>query len=201
MNRLNLIDQKFGRLTVTEELPPESGNTMWLCICECGNTTTTKGTYLNQGHTKSCGCLRKDITTNRNTKHGLRHHPLYSIWKSMVQRCTNAKSNYWYRYGGRGITVCEEWLDVSKFIEDMENGYKVGLTLDRIDNNKGYFKDNCRWVSWSTQNKNKSDASSRQSKLDNIYYHKRDEKWMINLRFKTKKEAEGFYTQFIESNL
>jgi len=82
-------------------------------------------------------------------KHGLKHHPLYSVWSSMKKRCDNPNEKAYKHYGGRGIEVCKEWYEFKKFYDDMVVGYKQGLQLDRIDNDKGYSKKNCRWATVS----------------------------------------------------
>lgn len=101
---------------------------------------------INRGKTKSCGCLK--------IKHNLSHHRLYDIWKGLIDRCNNQKNKDYVNYGARGITVSDEWLDINNFINDMYATYQEGLTIDRENNNKGYSKDNCRWVARKIQSRN-----------------------------------------------
>ena len=147
----DLSNQKFGRLKVIERAEnTKAGKARWLCRCDCGNKTVVTGSKLTNGHTKSCGCLLLD----KSTKHGRSHHPLYSVW--MKQRCSNPNASRYERYGGRGIQVCNEWQDDFQcFYDDMIGGYQDGLQLDRVDNEQGYCKENCRWVTPATNVKNR----------------------------------------------
>lgn len=154
MKKANLIGRKYGRLTVMEFSHSNKG-AIWKCRCECGNMTYAKTAALKNGHKKSCGCLCDETRVEVSTKHGLCHTPTYTTWDSMIQRCNNPNNENYHRYGGRGISVCDRWLKFENFIED------IGLrpprfTLDRIDNDKGYFKENCRWISQKRQSNNTS---------------------------------------------
>lgn len=153
--RNNLAGRKFGKLTALNySYNPKNQRSYWLCLCECGNIKLVQAVYLSNGHTKSCGCLRGEASVKHgHTRHG-RHTPTWHTWGSMVKRCTNPNSKDYPDYGGRGIGVCERWLDFSKFVEDM--GVKpTGLTLGRIKNEEGYSKDNCRWETAEEQANNK----------------------------------------------
>lgn len=118
---------------------------------------------MRSGHTKSCGCFNRDAAGERGTTHGLYKHRLYAIWGSMKSRCLNQKKHNYHHYGGRGITVCPEWLDdAAVFIEWAEaNGAAPGLQIDRIDNDGGYSPDNCRFVT-PKENMNNRRCSKRQ---------------------------------------
>ena len=155
---IDLTGQRFGRLTVVSRSEnAKNGNSRWACKCSCGNNITTERSSLIQGKTRSCGCYQSDRTKEAHFKHGLRHHKLYHVWAGLKDRCSNSKNKAYNHYGNRGITVCEEWReDYSKFyIWAIENGYAEDLTIDRIDNNKGYTPDNCQWVDMKTQANNK----------------------------------------------
>lgn len=133
---------------------------MWECKCDCGNTVITSGSAMRKGHTKSCGCLQKEVAktvmSKTMTKHKLTEHPLYEIWGSIIKRCTNPNCSAYKNYGGRGIFICDKWRNSFKsFYDDMIDGYSPELELDRIDNNDGYYKENCRWVSKQTNARNK----------------------------------------------
>jgi len=155
---INLTGKKFGRLLVIEKLNNDKYNKIrWLCLCDCGNIKIIIGERLRSGHTKSCGCLNKEIIT----KHGYSNTRIYHIWENMIQRCTNIKNKEYKNYGGRisPIVVCDRWLDKNNgfinFLEDMGEPPSAQHQIDRIDNNKGYFKENCRWTSRKNNNRNK----------------------------------------------
>ena len=149
----DLAGRRFGKLVAIKYSHNDKwGSAMWLCQCDCGKQIITRSSALRSGNTKSCGCQTKA------RKHGLWKHPLYSVWQSMKTRCYNPKANKYKYYGGKGITVCEDWLTFINFYNwAVTNGDRKGLTLDRIDRDKGYQSDNCRWVDPTRQNNNKSD--------------------------------------------
>lgn len=163
----DLTGQRFGRLIVICEsepyYPPNSNkrHRMWLCQCDCGNVIKTDQGGLLNGGAKSCSCLRKE-NVGKNKNIYPYKHKLNRVWVAMRQRCNNPKANEYKNYGGRGIKVCKEWDDVQNgydcFYEwAITNGYEEGLTIDRIDNNKGYSPDNCQWITHKEQQSNRSD--------------------------------------------
>lgn len=154
----DLTGQRFGRLVVVSENGRDKiQNVLWLCRCDCGNMVTIRGSMLRAGRSKSCGCFRKDLQSEINTTHGLRNTRLHRIWSEMKTRCYNKKNKSYEMYGGRGIIVCEEWLHNFQAFYDwaMANGYRDDLTIDRINNDKGYSPDNCRWITQKEQQNNR----------------------------------------------
>lgn len=155
MKPLDLVGKRFGSLLVIERRgSDEKGQSLWLCRCDCGTEKIVRGHDL-KGGTKSCGCSRRYNTGLY--QHGLSHTRIHSIWRSIKDRCYNPKNRHYKHYGGRGISVCDEWKDnfIPFYNWSLENGYEENLTIDRIDVNAGYYPGNCRWVSVETQANNK----------------------------------------------
>lgn len=153
----DLTGQKFGRLAVIERAESKNGFTRWLCKCECGKETVVYSSTLINGHTKSCGCLRRD--NHANLEHGMSHTRIHDIWCGINKRCDNPKSSVYKYYGGKGITICNEWRSFQSFYDwSMANGYNDDLTLDRIDPKGNYEPSNCRWVTMKEQCNNKANC-------------------------------------------
>lgn len=161
----NLIGKRFGRLLVLSEttLPKGKWNVKaYVCQCDCGNVKTIRRDGLISGHSTSCGCYRVEAARKATMTHGLskgskNHHPLYDVWSTMIQRCHNKNSKSYSSYGGRGISVCDEWRHNFQSFYDwsLKHGYQKGMSIDRINNDKGYYPENCRWVTQYTQSRNK----------------------------------------------
>lgn len=156
----DLTDLRFGRLTVLERAPRDGSTThaQWICRCDCGTTKTVNSSALRNGHTVSCGCLRRELLIARSIKHGLmprdNRSPSYSSWANMIARTTNPDHPRWADWGGRGITVCERWRQFPAFLADM--GEKPpGTSIERKDNSLGYEPGNCCWATPAEQNRNK----------------------------------------------
>jgi len=166
--RIDLTGKRFGRLTVIDCVGfveyGKQGNRMlkWNCVCDCGQHIVVAGKCLKRGETTSCGCYSRERTISRSTKHGLaprnNRHRLYGIYHHMIDRCGNSKNKDYRLYGGRGITVCQEWMNDFKAFYDWAiiNGYGDNLTIDRINGNGGYDPSNCRWVTQTEQARNTS---------------------------------------------
>jgi hypothetical protein len=155
----DLTGQRFERLIVVN-LKEKGKSKIWNCVCDCGNHIIVTTSHLLSGHTQSCGCKNRDNTINRNIKHGmcLKSRRLYGIWHAMKQRCFDKSQRSYPQYGGRGITICNEWLgDIRIFFDwAMSHGYADNLSIDRIDVNGHYCPENCRWVSTGEQARNKT---------------------------------------------
>lgn len=169
--RFFTIGEKVGRLTILEELEPRhmpSGRFMrqWHCVCDCGNYKNASYEYLNYGKVPSCGCYKKEKTSEALRKavttHGHRHERLYGVWAEMKNRCEKPQNKEYHRYGGRGIKVCTEWHDYAVFRKwAYDNGYddnaaRGSFTLDRIDNDGNYCPDNCKFSDMKEQANNTS---------------------------------------------
>jgi hypothetical protein len=166
--------QKFNRLLVIERAENDKdGNAFWWCLCDCGEKVRVKGQSLRSGHTKSCGCLQKEIAgasgnwkyiigrvpynKGKHKEYPINYQELKRVWYAMRARCNNPNEHEYKYYGGRGIKVCKEWEDFSIFYNwAIKEGYKKTLTIDRIDNDLGYMPSNCRFVTRTIQNRNTS---------------------------------------------
>ena len=172
----------------------------------CGREFECRISSVINGHTKSCGCV------NFLKKHGLCSNKFYKTWHNMIQRCTNSNHKAYKDYGARGITVCEEWVDVANFVAWAEATRPniEGYSLDRIDNDKGYSPENCRWVDKSTQAINQRKMKNNKSGYVGVTYYKKNNKWVANIRinkilkqlgsFKTKEEAVQARDNYIIEN-
>lgn len=152
----DLTGKTFNRLTVIKRAEVGKKEVYYLCKCTCGKEKIIRGKDLKYNKIKSCGCLNKEKTTERNTKHNLRHTRIYRIWLLMKNRCLNSKYYLFKNYGGRGITICNEWKNdfMSFYNWAMNNGYDEHLTIDRIDVNGNYEPFNCRWATKLQQQRN-----------------------------------------------
>lgn len=156
------VGAKFDRLTLIKEV--KKGK--WLCRCDCGKEKVIASNHIGYNHTKSCGCLNREIIT----KHGQSKNRIYNTYQAMKDRCMNEKSQFYKNYGGRGIRICDEWLGENGFKNfyewAMQNGYTNKLTIDRIDVNGNYEPNNCRWTTMKVQNNNL--RSNRRITIDGV---------------------------------
>jgi hypothetical protein len=151
----SLIGKRYGRLTVMEYITGNPKHKLVKCICDCGKEWTGRASSLKSGNTLSCGCFKKETTAKKHLKHGLFGTRIYRTWSHIIQRCENPKTENYKYYGGRGIKVCDEWHKFEVFYQwAMANGYEDNLEIDRIDSNRSYEPDNCRWVTRKENNRN-----------------------------------------------
>lgn len=136
--------KKYGKLTVLE-FSHVNRQVHWLCLCECGNTVVVRGNHLRGGGVTTCGCIHFKSS-------GMSGSPIYQVWQAMKDRCYNTQNRHYRNYGARGITVSDRWLEsFNNFFEDMGERPFDGATLERVDNSKGYSKDNCKWATRHAQ--------------------------------------------------
>lgn len=171
---IDLAGKRFGRLVPISSTPKiinGHSRRFWLCSCDCGASVESISTNLMSGNTRSCGCLKTDLlSTHRKSS-----TPEYRVWAGMVQRCTNPRSDRYGDYGGRGITVCEQWLSsFETFLSDM--GIRPGpdYSIDRINNESSYSKSNCKWSTRSEQQKNKRQYDSSNLPHGDDHWTRRD---------------------------
>lgn len=152
----DIINRRYGRLTAVKQVENDKHNhRQWLCRCECGNEIVVLQNSLTSGRTRSCGCYYKETRRTSARTHGQSKTRLFHIWAEMLERCKNTNRHDYKYYGGKGVTVCEEWKVFEVFAKwAHESGYAENLSIDRIDSNGDYTPANCRWADWVTQMNN-----------------------------------------------
>jgi hypothetical protein len=153
LNRM--IGKRFTRLVVEELIGKQQGHYLWKCICDCGNNSIARTSTLNSQKQKSCGCLRTELVTQRATKHNKYGTDEYKIWHGILTRTTYSTSKKFHRYAGRGITICNRWLDFENFLADMGNRPSKKHSIDRVNNDGNYEPSNCRWATAQQQANNR----------------------------------------------
>ena len=170
--KIDLTGQRFGRLVVMNEAGKRNNFVAWKCRCDCGNEKVITGSSLRNGSTKSCGCLNKEKTKEKHTKHGKCDTKVYQIWASMLARCYNPNSSDYKNYGGRGIKVYRPWWKFKNFYRDMGDKPE-GMALERINNDKGYHPNNCKWASYKEQVEN--------TRAKGFHWDKERQKWKAQI--------------------
>lgn len=174
---------RFGRLVVIERVPTVATpkgtkHSRWLCLCDCGETSVALGTNLRRGTTRSCGCLALEKIIERSTFHGKSGTKVYWTYNTMKSRCLNVSNRKYGQYGGRGIKVCDRWLEsFENFLEDMGEPPTTKHSIDRIDVNGNYEPSNCRWATDTQQARNRRKPKNNTSGIVGVSIeglHKRD---------------------------
>ena len=205
---INLLGERFTRLVVVESMGKNNkGQYIWKCQCDCKNFVTVSTSALRSKNTRSCGCIHKEQLSKRNKENRkwyTKHPRLKRIWDAMKHRCENPNNETYNYYGGKGICVCREWQDFYLFEKwSLNNGYGDHLTIDRIDENKDYCPENCRWTDMTTQNNHKSNNKYLEYKGEvktlaewcrelNLSYHRTKARlnvcgWTVEQAFDTEK--------------
>lgn len=153
-----ILNSKIGSFTILEDVGVKKNSRFVLCRCDCGVTKEVRLSDIKNGSSNNCGCKRKRMMSVKNITHGLSGHPLYRIWRGIIERCFYEKHKAFNRYGGRGITVCEEWRNdfVAFYNWAIANGWQPGLEVDRRNNDGDYEPGNCRCVTQLINSRNKS---------------------------------------------
>jgi hypothetical protein len=198
----NVIDEKFGRWSVTENANARKKDT-WVCRCDCGNVSRLSGHDLRNGKSKSCGCLRREMLTT----HGMHKTRFYSIWSNMINRCTLEKSPNFEYYGGRGVKVCDRWRTFEYFKEDLYESYlehakgfgEKNTTLDRIDVDGNYTFENTSWSTFAGQSVNKRVSKNNSSGFPGISFIKHRNKWRARFHRNRQEHHVGMFNTIEEA--
>lgn len=194
--RNDLTGKTFNRLTVISYSHKSYKNeNHWLCSCICGNNHIVSTYHLTSGKIKSCGCLLIETRKN-NAKHGMTNEPIYARWNAMKRRCKDKEN---MTYGGKGISYDESWEDFINFYNDMHEGFEENLELDRIDVEKDYSKENCRWVTHSENNYNKTKQSNNISGKTGVSFHKESRKFRAYITKDRKQIYLGLFETLEEA--
>lgn len=197
---IDLTDKKFTRLKVVKrDIDNKNGHATWICECDCGNKLSVNGSKLRNGRIKSCGCLRRESPIT----HNMSHTRLYGIWHGMRERCRNINKEYYDRYGGRGVSVCEEWENNFQAFYDwaIVNGYSDKLSIDRIDNDGNYEPNNCRWTTQSIQCQNQGIKSNNLSGIKGVSWDKSRNKWVARITLQYKQIHIGYFESIQDAEI
>ena len=199
--KIEMIEKKFEKLLVVKESGKDKrGKLLYECKCDCSNISIVLGEHLRSGHSKSCGCLKSQLSKEKATTHGMSKTTTYKSWCHVLERCNNLKDKAYFDYGGRGIKVCKRWLKFENFFEDM--GIKPkGYTIERIDNSLGYFKENCKYATPLEQSRNKRVYKTNKTGISGIYLDKRNQKYQVSIGVNHKQFYIGIFQTLKESTI
>lgn len=185
---IDTVGHVYGRLTVLKSLGVRGRKQFVQTKCVCGNIFESAISNIRSGNTLSCGCLRKEVTAERVTKHGHRNTRLYRVYTAMLQRCHNPNDRSYARYGARGITVCDEWKNsIDTFLEWAKStGYSDSFELDRKNVDNGYFPENCRWVTQTIQARNKR-TQQHSSRYTGVHFLSSKQRWIASITVNKKR--------------
>ncbi len=198
------IGNTYNRLTVISRAENTKAQCVqWLCKCSCGVLTKVTAALLRSGHTKSCGCLQKENAGKRLTSHDLSRSSTYGIHRAVLSRCYNPNNSKYHNYGGRGITVCDRWREPApqgflNFLEDMGER-PDGVSIDRVDNNLGYSKENCRWTDSTTQAYNQRKSVRNSSGVVGVVWWKTRSVWRARIQYLGKEIHLGYFDNFSDA--
>lgn len=185
--------KKFGRLLTDEIAIKKSRYIYYNCICDCGNEKIVERNSLFSGETKSCGCYQKEVRSKRATRHSMWGTKTYWAWAQARQRCFNIKDRNYHNYGGRGITMCDRWKkSFVSFFEDMGEA-PIGSSLDRLENNDSYHKENCHWTTSGFQSYNRRKETKNTSGKTGVCLRKRDNKYRAYITVNKKQISLGLF--------
>ena len=195
MKFIDLTGNRYGRLLVVSKSHKDKrGLFHWNCVCDCGNFHTVARNALQSGSTKSCGCLNQEMRILNNTTHGMSKTKVYSVWSEMINRTTNQNHQHSQYYFDRGITVDENWRTFENFYNDMGSPQK-GQWLERVDNTKGYCKENCAWTSISEQCLNRRSLVNKSGRVG-VYWDAERGKWRTSMQVKGVQVAGRAFNVF-----